>query len=380
MLTAIRAEHLYDGLSNHPLPDRTVIINNGRIDSIQTGEPALPAEVTCLNVPVVAPGFIDMQINGAGDRLFNDAPTVETITTMASAARQGGTAYILPTFITSEGIAYQRAIDAVSTAIDQRQPGILGIHLEGPFLNPKRPGIHPAAGIRPITPDDLDHLTACQHGTRLITLAPEDQPAGTTGRLAAAGWTVFAGHSEATHQDIINAKQDGLSGVTHLFNAMGQITPREPGLVGSALDDPDLFAGIIADGHHVHPANLRLAAAGLGPERLCLITDAMPTLGGARTSIMLGDKKIHLQNGRLADADGTLAGAHLSMIDAVRNMIRFADIPLASALRMASTAPAKALGLDHELGRIAPGFRASLTLLDEALAVQGVIVDGRTLE
>ena len=228
--------------------------------------------------------------------------------------------------------------------------------------------------------DDLDALAAEDGGARLITLAPEEQPDGVIERLAEAGWTVFAGHSDATFDQIRRAADAGLEGVTHLFNAMSQITPREPGLPGAALDHRRLFAGIIADGLHVHPANLRLAADRLGAGRLCLVTDAMPTLAGARTSFTLAGKTIRLDDGRLIDADGTFAGAHLSMIEAVRNMMRLADVSLAHALRMASTAPAHALGLGDRLGRIAPGYRAGLTLLDATLGVQGVIVDGRHLD
>lgn len=380
MLTAVRAERLFDGLSDQPFPHRTVIINDGLIDEIVAGDPALPDDAAYLDTPILAPGFIDMQINGARGLLFNDVLTVETISAMAAASRLGGAAYILPTFITARDQAYREAIDTVATARDQDISGVLGIHLEGPFLSPKRPGIHDASAIRQIESGDLDHLIECHDGVRLITLAPEEQPAGTIQRLTAAGWTVFAGHSEASFDDMSLAADEGLRGITHLFNAMSQIAPRDPGLVGSAFDDRRLFAGIIADGHHVHPANLRLAVTCVGAERLCLVTDAMPTLGSSETAFTLNGKTIHLENGWLTDAEGTLAGAHLSMIEAVRNMVRFTGISPADALRMASTAPADALGLDKELGRIAPGFRAGLTLLDVGLTVQGVIADGHHLD
>ncbi|MEZ5932227.1 MAG: N-acetylglucosamine-6-phosphate deacetylase [Alphaproteobacteria bacterium] len=376
MLSAIRAEKLYDGIVDQALTQRTVVIADGRIEAVVAGDPALPADAEIIDTPVLAPGFIDLQINGAADRLFNDAPGVATLDAIATGARAGGAAWILPTFITAHGKTYLEAIDAVDAAIEQGVAGILGIHLEGPFLSPKRPGIHDRSAIRRIMPDDLDFLTACKIGVRLITLAPEEQPAGTIQRLADAGWTVFAGHSEATADDMKKAADEGLSGVTHLFNAMSQIQPREPGVVGSTLDDARLFAGIIADGLHVHPANLRLAAARLGSERLCLVTDAMPTLGGRRTSFILGGREIRLRDGQLTDANGTLAGAHLSMIDAVKAMTQLAGVPLADAFRMAATAPARALGLDKDLGRIAAGYRAGLTLLDETLAVRGVALGG----
>jgi N-acetylglucosamine-6-phosphate deacetylase len=377
MLTAIRAVRLFDGIANQPLGHRTVIITDGLIDAVVEGDPALPGDAVHIETPLAAPGFIDLQINGAGDRLFNDGPDVDTLAAIAAGARKGGAAYLLPTFITAEGDAYRQAIDAVQEARERSVPGLLGIHLEGPFLSPKRPGIHDAAAIRRIDAADLAHLRACQSGVRLITLAPEEQTPGVVAQLAEAGWIVFAGHSEAAFSDMSRAADEGLTGVTHLFNAMSQVTPREPGVVGSAFADQRLVAGIIADGHHVHPINLRLAASMLGPDRLCLVTDAMPTLGGVLKTFTLAGKKIGLRDGRLTDVDGTLAGAHLSMAEAVANMVRLAGVSLVDALRMASTTPAKALGLDSEFGRIAPGMRAGLTLLDDQLAPKAVVVDGQ---
>jgi N-acetylglucosamine-6-phosphate deacetylase len=376
MLTAIRAERLFDGLVDQPLRQRTVIILDGSIDGVVEGDPALPSHAVLINTSLAAPGFIDMQINGAADRLFNDAPTTDTLAAIATGAQKGGAAYILPTFITAEGEAYRRAIDAADEARRRAVPGILGVHLEGPFLSPKRPGIHNSSAIRKIDDRDRDHLTSRKGGVRLITLAPEEQPSGVIANLVEAGWIVFAGHSEATASDMSRAADEGLRGVTHLFNAMRQITPREPGVVGSALADERLFAGIIADGHHVHPVNLRLAASALGPDRLCLVSDAMPTLGGALPGFSLADKQITLRDGRLTDADGTLAGAHLSMADAVANMVGIAGVSLAEALRQASTTPARALGLESELGQITPGMRAGLTLLDDQLHPRAVVVDG----
>ena len=376
MLTAIRAERLFDGETAQSKRYQTVIVSDGLIDAIVEGDPALPSHAIQVDAPLAVPGFIDMQINGAGDRLFNDGPNADTLTVIAAGARKGGAAYILPTFISAEGDAYRQAIDAVEEAQERAVPGILGIHLEGPFLSRQRPGIHHAAAIRRIDKTDLVHLSTCWRGVRLITLAPEEQEPDVIAQLVEAGWIVFAGHSEATLSDMSRAAGEGLKGVTHLFNAMRQITPREPGVVGSVFADPRLFAGIIADGHHVHPVNLTLAASILGPDRLCLVTDAMPTLGGVLTRFALDGKDILLRAGKLTDADGTLAGAHLSMAAAVTNMVHLAGVSLADALCMASTTPAKVLGLSDQLGRIAPGMRAGLTLLDGQLNPKAVIVDG----
>jgi N-acetylglucosamine-6-phosphate deacetylase len=376
MLTAIRAETMFDGLSDHPLSNRIVVIKDCRIDGIETGDPDLPADTRWLEAPVLAPGFLDLQINGAADVLFNDLPTVEGIAKIATGAGRGGAAYLLPTFITAAGQSYGRALEAVSAAIDQDVPGVLGLHLEGPFLSPKRPGIHDAAAIRPIEISDLDYLCDHRSGVRLITLAPEEQPTGAIERLCEAGWIIFAGHSEASFDVMRGAAAAGLRGVTHLFNAMSQITPREPGLVGSVFDDDRLVAGIIADGIHVHPANLRLAVDRLGKERLCLVTDAMPTLGGKRLSFELAGKTIRLEGGQLSDVEGRLAGAHLSMAEAVRNLVSLTGVNLAAALEMASATPARTLGLGAELGRIERGYRAGLTVLSDDLHCLGVMTDG----
>ncbi|MEM7045764.1 MAG: N-acetylglucosamine-6-phosphate deacetylase, partial [Pseudomonadota bacterium] len=242
MLTEIRAEKLFDGLADRPLPHRTVVIEDERIEAVVSDDPALPEGSARLETPVLAPGLIDMQINGAGDRLFNDAPTVETIEIIAASARLGGAAYVLPTFITAKGKAFRQALEAVNDARERRIDGVLGLHLEGPFLSPKRPGIHDHSAIRPVEKDDLDALVVERQSIRLITLAPEEQPDGVIKRLADTGWVVFAGHSEATLNQMRRAADAGISGITHLFNAMSQITPREPGVVGSAFDDRRLFA------------------------------------------------------------------------------------------------------------------------------------------
>lgn len=367
------ARQLYDGIADAPLPERVVSWQNGILRGIR---PARAEDADLPSHDIVAPGFIDLQINGAADAQFNFAPTSETLATMAQGARQGGTAHILPTFITAPGREYARAIEAAREAMAQNVPGILGLHLEGPFLSPERPGIHPAAAIRPLTADDLALLERADlPGPLLLTLAPECQPDGALERLRAAGIIPFAGHSAATADQIAEAEAQGLRGATHLFNAMSQITGREPGVVGGVLASHALSAGIIADGHHVDWRNVALAAKVMGG-RLFLVTDAMLTLAGARTGFALNGREITLAQGRLTDATGRLAGAHVDMATNVRNVVQHCDLPLARALRMASGAPAQALGLGSALGAVAPGYRASLTCLTDTLEVRAVVSDG----
>jgi N-acetylglucosamine-6-phosphate deacetylase len=369
----IGARTLYPGAGRPPERDSVVEVLGGRIASVRPRS-EVPRDAVVREHEVVAPGFVDLQINGGGGALFNDAPTVETIATMARAARKGGTAHILPTFITDEAAAYAAAMQAVESAIAAGVPGCLGIHLEGPFLSPKRPGIHPPHHIRPLTEADAGRIAGFPHPC-LATLAPEEADEALLRRLVAGGITLFAGHTEATAEEIARAADLGLRGVTHLWNAMSQLQGRAPGVVGAALTDERLSAGIIADGLHVHPLNLRLAAQTMG-DRLFLVTDAMPTLGAGIAGFDLGGVAVSLVDGRLLSPEGTLAGAHLAMDEAVRNMVVLAGVARAEALDMASGRPARVMGLAGELGQVAPGFRASLACLDEALGAVAVMVDG----
>ncbi|MFG6515730.1 N-acetylglucosamine-6-phosphate deacetylase [Sulfitobacter sp. TB366] len=367
------AHQLYDGSSDAPRLEQIVEIESGRIARVRDARAGEHLEMPA--AAIIAPGFIDMQINGAADAQFNFAPSLETLETIAHGARQGGTAHVLPTFITAPGRDYRAALAAGRAALEARVPGILGVHLEGPFLSPKKPGIHPAHAIRALDEQDLSCLCEAFPGVLLLTLAPECQPDGALRRLASAGVRVSVGHSAADLGEVRSAEADGLTLATHLFNAMGPIEGRIPGVVGAVLTSKTLFAGIIADGVHVDWANISLAHSMMG-KRLCAVTDAMLTLAGTTREFDLYGQKVFRADGRLANSDGRLAGAHVAMDETVRNLIHYVGLSLGQALAMASANPARALGLEMELGQIAPGYRASLTLLDSALAARGVCVDG----
>jgi N-acetylglucosamine-6-phosphate deacetylase len=356
-------------------PDRILEVADGRITQIRA---AIAHDARMGAMPefdIASPGFIDLQINGAADTQFNFDPSPAALGRIAAGARHVGTAYILPTFITAPGRDYARALAAVQAAVAQGVPGILGVHLEGPFLSHARPGIHDLAAIRGIEDGDMDRLAA-QPGVVVLTVAPETLPSGALTRLRAAGVRVFAGHTDASADQIAQAEAEGLVGVTHLFNAMSQMTGRAPGVVGAALASPTLFAGIIADGHHVDWRNLATVAR-LMPDRLCLVTDAMLTLAGRRTGFDLHGQAIALSDGRLTNSEGRLAGAHISMIESLRNVMAHAGLGLPAALRMVSSNPARALGLEAEVGTLRPGARASITCLTQDLDVAAVMVDGR---
>ena len=325
------------------------------------------------------PGFIDVQVNGGGGSLFNDAPSVETIRTIGAAHAQFGTTGFLPTIISADLAAIKSAIAAVDAAIEAGVPGVLGIHIEGPFLSSARKGIHDASNFRELDTEAFELLSSFKRGKTLVTLAPETTTPEVIHALATAGVIVSAGHTDSSFEIVQNALRSGVRGFTHLFNAMSPLTSREPGAVGAALDDRDSWCGIIVDGHHVHPAVLRIALHCKGVERLMLITDAMPSVGSPTKSFTLQGRTITVKGGVCVAPDGTLAGSDLDMAGAVRNAISLLGLDLASAARMASYNPASFLGLEQKLGRILPGYRADLVLLSEKLDVLQNWVGGRPL-
>jgi N-acetylglucosamine-6-phosphate deacetylase len=370
---AVAADFVFDG--DIVREDHAVILDGSDIAAVVPRRDLPPSLAVEMLSPGawLAPGFIDVQVNGGGDVLFNAEPTPEAVLAIAAAHRRFGTTSLLPTFITDRPERMASAIEAVQSLVDTA-PGILGIHLEGPFLSPEKPGVHEVTAIRRPGPDDADALIRLR-GVTLVTLAPEMVPEGFIARLTKAGVRVTLGHSTATYEQTKRALAEGMTGFTHLFNAMPQLASRQPGPIAVALETPGCWYGLIADGVHVHPAMLRLALRGAG--QAMLVTDAMPPVGGARSSFRLYGEEIVVRDGRCLRSDGTLAGAALDMANAVRNCVRLVGAPLPTALRMASTAPAAFLGLSHRLGRIAPGYRADLVAFDpESISVHATWVAG----
>ena len=316
-----------------------------------------------------------MQVNGGGDRLFNDDPTADTIARIGAAHRQFGTAGFLPTLISDDAAKIEAAMEAARSAIGAGVPGVLGVHIEGPFLNRSRKGIHDASKLRPISDTEIELLTKPIGGRVVVTLAPEMVPMEAIERLAAAGVIVSAGHTDASADVTQNALGSGLRGFTHLFNAMSQLNSREPGVVGAALLDEHSWCGVIVDGHHVDPRTLQLAIRAAPLRRFMLVTDAMPSVGGEKTFVLNG-QPIKVSAGKCTSDDGTLAGSDLDMAAAVRNAIEMLGVSLTEAVQMASGNPAAFLGVDHELGTIAAGYLANLVLLNDRLEVDQCWIDG----
>ena len=330
---------------------------------------------------VLAPGFIDAQVNGGGGVLFNASRTAGGAVAIAAAHARYGSTGLLPTFITDAPERQAAAVAAIREAVAAQAPGILGIHLEGPFLAQARKGAHDPGLIRPMTDADVDALLDTPFnnglGIVLLTVAAENASPRQIRRLADGGVIVSIGHSDASYATAMAAADAGARGVTHLFNAMSQLGHRAPGVVGAALDHGGLWAGIIADGQHAHPAALRVALrAKQGPARLFLVTDAMPLAGSPGDSFSLNGRTVTRRNGRLTLEDGTLAGSDLTMDWAVRYAVDQLDLPLSEALRMASLYPAQFLKLDDARGRIAPGFIADMVLLNDHLSIRRVWIAG----
>lgn len=359
------------------LKNHAVLLEEGRIQAVMAQADA-PAGIArrSLEGGFLMPGFIDMQVNGGGGVLFNDAPTVDTIRTVAAAHRRFGTTGFLPTLISDDLEVIAQAIAAVDAAICAHVPGVLGIHLEGPFLNAARKGVHNPEKFRVLDAKTLDLMMSLKHGKTLITLAPEKAPPGVIAALTARGAIVAAGHTEATYEEMTSAVQNGLTGVTHLFNAMSQMTARAPGVVGAALDLSALYAGVIVDGFHVADSNLRVAYRAKREDRLMLVTDAMPSVGAVQKEFSLYGEPIIVVDGKCITADGTLAGSDLDMASAIRNAAKLLTAEIETVVQMATQTPATFLGLGHKYGQVAPGYPANLVWMDMDLRVKGTWISG----
>lgn len=372
---AILADRVFDGRVWQR--DTAVMVRDGRIVGLASpGE--IPSGWAQSRVPAgvfVTAGFIDLQVNGGGGVLLNDQPTADGMRAIARAHRRYGTTACLPTLITDTREQMRSAIAAARSMAGS--DGVLGLHLEGPFISPQRPGVHRPDRIVQPRAGDLEQLCELAGaGRSLVTLAPECVPAGFVMTLASAGVRVSIGHSEASATIVAQAVAEGATGVTHLFNAMPPFSARDPGIVGTALSEPRLTAGLIVDGIHVDPVSVRTAFAAKGADRIALVTDAMPTVGTSLDRFNLVGRAIKLVNGRLTTEEGTLAGAHLDMASAVRNAVRLAKVPLEDALRAASLTPAQFLGIENERGAIVPGARADLVALTDTLTVAATWIDG----
>ena len=375
---AFTGARIFDGADWHD--NAALIVSDGLVEAIaKRDDTPSDAEIVDLGGGILAPGFIDLQVNGGGGVMLNDHPDLASIETICRAHAPFGTTALLPTLITDTREITAAAIAAGAEAAQRKLPGFLGLHLEGPHLSLARKGAHDPKLIRPMNDADEAALIATRAKLPVLqtTIAPESVTAAQVEVLAKAGIVVSLGHSDSDYATATAYAKAGASMATHLFNAMSQIGNREPGLAGAAIDSGTMFAGLIADGIHVHPATIEIALkAKQGPARIFLVTDAMATIGTDMTEFTLNGRTVYRKDGSLRLADGTLAGADLDMISAVRFMHQIVGIDLAEALRMASLYAAEAVGQSHRIGRFAKGTAADIVALSDDLAMKGTWIGG----
>lgn len=373
MLKAITARTLFDGeryLEHHALVfDHTGILEITPIDKLDSS-----IDLMSYGDAIITPGFIDIQVNGGGGMMLNDAQSVPTIEIIIKAHRKGGTAYLLPTLVSEKPSAMAAALNSIEQGIEKKVDGLLGIHLEGPWLNPVKKGAHDENNFYSPSIEQLDAFPWLTQGINFITLAPEQVDSASIKWLSDKGCIIAAGHTNLAELDLVG-KRENIHGFTHLYNAMSSQTGRELGAVGVALSDDDCWASYIADGIHVHPKNLLMAIKLKPKDKMVLVTDAMASVGNPDESFILDGQKIRVKDGKLINEAGSLAGAHITMAQSVKNLIDWGVSP-EHAYQMASTNPAHAMNLENELGYLKVGYRASATILDKNGEPNSVLVDG----
>ncbi len=372
--TAYTGAEIFDGEKRHA--GAALLVENGQVvDVVHAGDLPSKFNEVALDGGIMSAGFVDLQVNGGGGLMLNNAPDVDTIQTICNAHFQFGTTSLLPTLITDTPSQTGRAIEAAKLAVSQDVPAADGLHLEGPHLSVGRKGAHDPALIRTMTEADCERLVilAGELPNLLLTVAPESVSLTQINRLSDAGAIISLGHTDSEYPAVQAAEEAGATGITHLFNAMSQLGNREPGMVGAALESGRLYAGLIADGIHVDAATIGIAMRSKNPPgRIFLVTDAMASVGSDLTEFVLNDRRILRRDGRLVLTDGTLAGADLNMISAVRFMVEAVGTEIDEALRMASLYPAELLKRTDEIGRLGAGTNADFIHLDDALNINGV--------
>ncbi len=362
---------------NGILRDGAVEVWEGLIECVRQSLSADCVNRDCIDLgdDYLLPGFVDVQVNGGGGLLFNDHPSATTALRIAEAHRPFGTTSLLPTLISDDLDKVDQAIKAIDEAVARNTPGIEGVHIEGPFLSVEKRGIHNERKLRQLTDDAIAILTSAEHAQVVVTLAPECAELEQIRRLVECGIKVCIGHTNATYEQTRSALAAGVSGFTHLFNAMPTMQSRKPGAIAAALES-SAWCGVIMDGRHVHPAMLRLALRAKSDRRLMLVTDAMPVVGTDMDHFHIDNRRINVADGVCLSENGTLAGAALSMIDAVGNAMTMLDLDIEQASKMASAMPCSFLGNSERLGSIAPGRRADLLRVSPTLGIRQVWLAG----
>ncbi|MDG1167443.1 MAG: N-acetylglucosamine-6-phosphate deacetylase [Candidatus Thioglobus sp.] len=378
MKQAITGSKLFNGIDF--IEHKALLIDDQHIAGI-VNEDAIPTDfqVKKLEGGILSPGFIDLQVNGGGGKLFNNSPDKESLNTIISAHQYFGTTSIMPTVISDSLNILQKCTDTISNEIDNNH-SLLGIHIEGPFFNVKYRGVHQKQYINTINASYLNLFETLDKFPVMLTLAPECISIKQLKHLKSLGFKILAGHTDANYDQLEEAVKYGLDGFTHLFNAMGQISAREPGVVGSAFDFDETSASIIVDLHHVHPSLINLSFKQKPKGKLFFVSDSMATINHGEPSFELYDEVVSESNGRIINSEGKLAGSSITQIDAIKNAYQKCSIPLESAISMATLYPAEYLGVSDYIGQLKKGYRADLAHFDSNFHVQNVWLAGKQIK
>ena len=378
MKQAITGSKLFNGIDF--IEHKALLIDDQHIAGI-VNEDAIPTDFSLqkLDGGILSPGFIDLQVNGGGGKLFNNSPDKESLNTIISAHQYFGTTSIMPTVISDSLNILQKCTDTISNEINNNH-SLLGIHIEGPFFNVKYRGVHQKQYINTINASYLNLFETLDKFPVMLTLAPECISIKQLKHLNSLGFKILAGHTDANYDQLEEAVKYGLDGFTHLFNAMGQISAREPGVVGSAFDFDETSASIIVDLHHVHPSLINLSFKQKPKGKLFFVSDSMATINHGEPSFELYDEVVSESNGRIINSEGKLAGSSITQIDAIKNAYQKCSIPLESAISMATLYPAEYLGVSDYIGQLKKGYRADLAHFDSNFHVQNVWLAGKQIK
>ena len=378
MKQAITGSKLFNGIDF--IEHKALLIDDQHIAGI-VNEDAIPTDfqVKKIDGGILSPGFIDLQVNGGGGKLFNNSPDKESLNTIISAHQYFGTTSIMPTVISDSLNILQKCTDTISNEINNNH-SLLGIHIEGPFFNVKYRGVHQKQYINTINASYLNLFETLDKFPVMLTLAPECISIKQLKHLNSLGFKILAGHTDANYDQLEEAVKYGLDGFTHLFNAMGQISAREPGVVGSAFDFDETSASIIVDLHHVHPSLINLSFKQKPKGKLFFVSDSMATINHGEPSFELYDEVVSESNGRIINSEGKLAGSSITQIDAIKNAYQKCSIPLESAISMATLYPAEYLGVSDYIGQLKKGYRADLAHFDSNFHVQNVWLAGKQIK
>ena len=378
MKQAITGSKLFNGIDF--IEHKALLIDDQHIAGI-VNEDAIPTDFQVKKIEggILSPGFIDLQVNGGGGKLFNNSPDKESLNTIISAHQYFGTTSIMPTVISDSLNILQKCTDTISNEINNNH-SLLGIHIEGPFFNVKYRGVHQKQYINTINASYLNLFETLDKFPVMLTLAPECISIKQLKHLKSLGFKILAGHTDANYDQLEEAVKYGLDGFTHLFNAMGQISAREPSVVGSAFDFDETSASIIVDLHHVHPSLINLSYKQKPKGKLFFVSDSMATINHGEPSFELYDEVVSESNGRIINSEGKLAGSSITQIDAIKNAYQKCNIPLESAISMATLYPAEYLGVSDYIGQLKKGFRADLAHFDSDFDVHNVWLAGKQIK